>query len=519
MSKELIVSSGPHETKVAILEDDELVEVYFEREKRHGLAGSIYKGRVTRVLPGMQSAFVNIGLDRDAFLYVSDFFEDNDEYDRVVTTVEDKVVKMQEKGELPEAADAPPAAPAAAAPVLEPPAPRAPRSEEAGDDRWARRGRRGRRRGGRGFPESKYAAPQRAPIPSRPVEPAPDSSDFEVLPGETLAKYGRPASEDEIFALPTAELPEPSTETTPMLPVEPVAEEPDLPEIQDPAAPEHSFIELVSLGAADRELAEAPAAPAAVDAAAAASEEEDDDESESLPTEIEEGLGILDLSEPAVEPEATLPTSDDQPAPTDEEAEPLVEEEEAPETEGADLAPVGTGGEAREASIRDRNHGRRFLHRGGRRPRRRGRPEGRERRGPERAAPLAAAAEPVAVRTAETSITDLLKEGQEIIVQIAKEPLGKKGARITSHIALPGRYLVYMPTVDHVGVSRKIQSEEERHRLKRIVQTHRVGMPGGFIVRTAGEGHSEDEIRSDMMFLYNLWLDMRQKRSAATRRR
>jgi ribonuclease G len=109
------------------------------------------------------------------------------------------------------------------------------------------------------------------------------------------------------------------------------------------------------------------------------------------------------------------------------------------------------------------------------------------------------------------SISDLLKEGQEIIVQIAKEPLGQKGARITSHIALPGRFVVYMPTVDHAGVSRKVPSEEERHRLKRVVQTHRQGIPGGFICRTAAEGKSEEELKSDMHFLYNLWLDMRQK--------
>ena len=105
----------------------------------------------------------------------------------------------------------------------------------------------------------------------------------------------------------------------------------------------------------------------------------------------------------------------------------------------------------------------------------------------------------------------MLKAGQEIIVQIAKEPLGKKGARITSHVALPGRFLVYMPTVDHIGVSRKIPTEEERQRLKRILLTHRTGIPGGYIVRTAGEGRTEDELRADMMFLYNLWLDMRQK--------
>ncbi|HEY1271348.1 MAG TPA: ribonuclease, partial [Terriglobales bacterium] len=75
MNKELYVSSTPHETKVALQEDDQLAEVFFERENEYTLAGSIYKGRVTRVLPGMQSAFVDIGLERDAFLYVSDFLE------------------------------------------------------------------------------------------------------------------------------------------------------------------------------------------------------------------------------------------------------------------------------------------------------------------------------------------------------------------------------------------------------------------------------------------------------------
>src|SRR5689334_13817132 len=75
MTRELFVSSTPHETKVGMVEDDQLAEVYLERENEYTLAGSIYKGRVTRVLPGMQSAFVDIGLERDAFLYVSDFME------------------------------------------------------------------------------------------------------------------------------------------------------------------------------------------------------------------------------------------------------------------------------------------------------------------------------------------------------------------------------------------------------------------------------------------------------------
>src|SRR5690242_21764059 len=79
MSKELFVSSTPHETKVAVVEEDQLAEIYYERENEYTLAGSIYKGRVTRVLPAMQSAFVNIGLERDAFLYVSDFLLEEDE--------------------------------------------------------------------------------------------------------------------------------------------------------------------------------------------------------------------------------------------------------------------------------------------------------------------------------------------------------------------------------------------------------------------------------------------------------
>ena len=79
MAKEICISSTPHETRLAILEDDLLTEIYYERENEYTLAGSIYKGRVTRVLPGMQSAFVDLGLERDAFLYVTDFMEEQED--------------------------------------------------------------------------------------------------------------------------------------------------------------------------------------------------------------------------------------------------------------------------------------------------------------------------------------------------------------------------------------------------------------------------------------------------------
>src|SRR6202044_942038 len=115
MSKEMVISANPHETRVAIMEEGQLCEYYVERQKEFALVGSIYKGRVTRVLPGMQSAFVEIGLDSDAFLYVSDFLEGIEDFDSGVTTaVVDKVQKMEDEGGQVSPAENP------AAPVAEP---------------------------------------------------------------------------------------------------------------------------------------------------------------------------------------------------------------------------------------------------------------------------------------------------------------------------------------------------------------------------------------------------------------
>jgi ribonuclease G len=556
MSKELIVSSTAHETKVAVLESDELVEVFFERERQYGLAGSIYKGRVTRVLPGMQSAFVNIGLDRDAFLYVSDFFEDNEEYDRLVTTAEEKVLKLEEKAQLvlPDAAapaDSPEPRrlelrfeprPDAAPPASEAePLPELPPRYIDPPDRFpgGRRRGRGRRRGGRpggpparGFPDSKFANRLDAPPPryeprpelrfepradARP-EPLPESEPepffepietaepvgFEVLPGESLAKYSRPTEETEFR--PTLE-PDP----------EPI-EESSLEELRLDNRLEHSIPDLESEPSRDREGAVDP------DLLRPPAEEQ-----LRLDNRLEHSIPDLEPEpsrdpEGAVAPDLHRPPSEAAAPPTDLELQ--SEPEPDPEPDGeppSEPAPAPTldaeppsEGQPLEASVREQPSERRYLQRnhrlrrgrGGRGRERTDRPERTERTDRVPRAPDVADELPTPPRL-EANITDLLKPGQEILVQIAKEPLGKKGARITSHIALPGRYLVYMPTVDHVGVSRKIQSDDERLRLKRVVQGHRTGMPGGFIVRTAGEGHTDDEIRADMDFLYNLWLDLR----------
>jgi ribonuclease G len=569
MSKELVVSANRHETRVAIVEDDAVVEIYHQRENEYSLAGSIHKGRVTRVLPGMQSAFVDIGLDRDAFLYVSDFFEDNEEYDKIVTSVEEKVLKLDrvpaglaEVAAVPDgvATASPEAAPDAAGYVAEPasadppPVSSAPMGAPTGvptlapgmdsrrDDR--RGGRRSRRRrgqkgGGHGLPDSKYYSPRsEGEAPTDPAPPAAEpritppppsgteteAEDFLVLPGESLAKHIRAdgaeftgdAQEEPppAWAPPEAEAPPAIVERAagqqPEPPAEPPAIEEEPPVTAAAAAPVAEAVEpspavepKVPAVAEDA----TPEAEAAEDMELAATDAAEPDAAGdatgSLATDAELAEALVDAME--------FPAED---ASGETNGEPAVVEDEGPEP-----ARIPT---SLTAALREQ--GPRYLHRVSRRMRRKGRgpvPEGgRPQHEPRVAEPLPRAPEERTVaaprgvpesRPATASISDLLKEGQEIIVQIAKEPLGQKGARITSHIALPGRFLVYMPTVDHIGVSRKIPTDEERLRLKRILQTHRAGIPGGYIVRTAGEGRSEEELRADMMFLYNLWLDMRQK--------
>ena len=110
-------------------------------------------------------------------------------------------------------------------------------------------------------------------------------------------------------------------------------------------------------------------------------------------------------------------------------------------------------------------------------------------------------------------IEELLKEGQEILVQVVKEPLGTKGARLTSHVTMAGRFLVFMPTVDHVGVSRKIESRDERSRLRGIVREFREahGFTGGVIIRTAAAGRPKEDIVADLEAFHTIWTEIRQR--------
>jgi ribonuclease E len=242
-------------------------------------------------------------------------------------------------------------------------------------------------------------------------------------------------------------------------------------------------------------------------------DEDDFEEEDSIHDPTLEDL--TDIEESEEEDEEDLDESD-----TEEDVlhEEFTEGVEAAPTNGFDQAQAGTAVPARDRDrSSDRGRGRRDGRRDGRRfgrsdrgdrPRHAGGAADRERSGGGRDRRGGRSS---MQSTNLPAISELLKPGQEILVQIAKEPIAKKGARITSHIALPGRFLVFMPTVNHTGVSRKIESDSERRRLKEILLSEKGEASGGFIVRTAAEGASEEELRSDLRFLLNLWADIKQR--------
>jgi Rne/Rng family ribonuclease len=598
MTRELYVSSTPHETRVGMVEDDQLAEIYLERENEYTLAGSIYKGRVTRVLPGMQSAFVDIGLERDAFLYVSDFMELPEEDD-----VE----------EIPSNRTAPPQPyhpPAEAQPAMESAAPaaEAPAAEVAeqqpsdnrgrfsgGEPREGRgdfrRGRRGRGRRGERMPESRFARPAAEPPrterndrPERNERPErTERNDYGpppgyqpiLLPGESISKYSRmsqaqPAAPPRGETSSATQRPSPLAsafpEDEPLFTAERAEASQDAPRARGAAAnaeigsPEwdrdqlkrHEMNVASVFGTAESEvdddddkltvieerhdLAPVSAGPAAGTVEEQEIEEEEadlssyvadleDDAFEEMEEEIQHpddfhGGVQHEIAASSATAEETTPgtvsgenangesisatAAQEESEEAEEDAEDAALEDAQAEAEAMLAAESGGGPVEARAEVRAPAETAAFTQRAprpgyDRRPGRGGRRGGGGRRFKRR--------EPQNLPL----ISDLLKEGQEILVQIAKEPIAKKGARITSHIALPGRFLVYMPTVNHTGVSRKIASEEERQRLKRIIISERENGHGGFIVRTAAQGASEEELRADIRFLKGLWTEIKNR--------
>jgi ribonuclease G len=579
MSKEMFISSSPHETKLAVVEDDQLVEVYYERDTDVGLVGGIYKGRVSRVLPGMQSAFVDIGLERDAFLYVSDFFfEDQEDYDKILEEAEACAVDFTAEPAQAAVEATPPAEaanreatpqmvapvpaispiPRGAAPAQAPlesqpveivapettvtPAAGAtpaasispgPSGEAHEQSHIEPRGRRFRHRGRR-FGEHRQGEHKFVPRQESSAPPA-----FEILPGESLAKYshavpespglafeeGIPAEQEAVEAEAleqdegggAAEIGPAESESLEPSSAEASSSATDQPETERqgaepaPVALEtgHAFAELRIVEAeATPQTPETPSVEPADEFASAESDVEALNETAS-PSDERMAGGTAELASAGESTEEALAEpgrETDQPSETiPEPASPVVDQQTRVPQEPAPVqaGTAETPGAPSEGTytLREPHQRPRFAPRRGRRGRRgtgyQGRSEAKRESRPGNDQPV--------------QISKLLKEGQEILVQISKEPLGTKGARITSHIALPGRYLVYMPTVDHIGVSRKISSEEERLRLRNIILEHKGPLTGGFIVRTAGQGRPEEELKADLKFLSTLWNEIRSK--------
>ena len=606
MSRELIVSVNGKEKKIAIVENDRVTEFYIERgEQNQGIVGNIYKGRVMRVLPGMQSAFVDIGLERDAFLYVTDFFDEEAEFERIVVDKSKKVdpetatraatehieqSRVEREHHIEGAQER--AEPLRDAPLVEAEAViAAEKPEEAEDGGPRRRGRRG----GRGRSRSTRAdAPEERRVVPTPAEPIDTpfvmtGSSFErISDDEERAMNGEMFKDarlqerllDEVHA---AEF---DMEDLPSAPVGSLLSDPSLTD-------SGSFQRIAD----DDDSTAAPRARAQeLEAARVRNfvDEIADESSRSLSFERVSDDEASEIAATAVgaEPEVSDPMT----------VEPVVAEKrprrsttasprkkktsvigrlfKSKKAEDEDETANGTPAlEAEtipdaEASITTgRVHEEFATRRGGRRRRRPSskRPQGAEGEKAdgaegangldeeveavdmpleaqldnmivEQPSPVEEPAEAAEVKEApeatprgerrppaprggrggrrparherspQPAITDLLKEGQEILVQIAKEPIAKKGARITSHIALPGRFLVYMPTVEHLGVSRKIESDSERTRLRKLIQKIHVeeGQPaGGFIVRTAGVGASEADLHADAKYLLRTWQDLR----------
>ena len=656
MNKELFVSSTPHETKVGLVEDDLLAEIYLERENEYTLAGSIYKGRVTRVLPGMQSAFVDIGLERDAFLYVSDFME-LEEHDEDLTDVvpanrgvqdlrpqTDQSTTPQETEEHFESSAATESQPAFGQ-VSEPGEHNtetqhstqgsAPQESSEGSDRerggWrGRRRRRGGRRDGRGdgrgearsegrerSPEPRFARPPVESVPAAPrAQESGRSQQFGppagyqpiLLPGESISKYrglAQPPAAQERRSYDSGTETVSNSSASASTPPAPVAatfpdDEPIFASASASAAPVAEAVQerdeshhaqedqveapsssaastsvdwnrefrrqelanqnqIASDGASDaQEITEevieegnervtrfehsdrsisparepegsAFAAPAF--AAPGTLEEETIDEEEAdtvryeessdegydefeeetrAPGQLAEVRETVDEIHMASLADAGVTPPAEGTAEGEEDTEELELEEAQAEAEALlDAEARGTGTVDTRAEVRAPAGTAGYTQRAPRPRPGYDRQRGGGRRGGGRRFPRRQSSQDV------PKISDLLKEGQEILVQIAKEPIGKKGARITSHIALPGRFLVYMPTVNHTGVSRKIASEEERQRLKRIVMSERENGHGGFIVRTAAQNAGEDELRADIRFLKGLWNDIKSRSEAS----
>lgn len=472
----LVVSCDVRETRAALIEDGIIAELHIERKgAAASTVGNVYVGKVTRVLPGLQAAFIDIGQERAAFLHVEDLIrpDDFDAYlagGRKHAREETRVV--EDEVEEPAEDKAPVTA-------VSPEAPRkATESEQDLADFEAR-------------PAVLPALASQLDLPSSPEIGDASSPALEPASAPGVAGESSPdlvADADESDAVVTRPRGVGSPDVAP-----------------SSALDVHARATLVTPEPAIPH-AEASAPDAAVAEAPHDEGDEGDDELEAAEGEGDEpgeadddtfagdlpGFTVSDPGEPV--PRAPAP------------ARAAGGDRGRGRRRGRSRGRGGAEprGEARGPSDRGGSGGG-----GGGGGGDRGKSRGRSGGGGDRSQQNA----PNRISKS-TPIREVVREGQEIIVQVTKDPLGTKGARCSSHISLPGRYVVYLPTVEHVGISKRIGSEKERARLREAIESMKPPS-GGLIVRTVAEGLTKKQLKADVGYLVRLWGEIAKKKETA----
>jgi len=441
MAKELIINASLPELRIALTDEGEIQELLIERKEEKGIVGNIYKGRVTRVLPGMQAAFVDIGLEKAAFLYVDDVFGHSEILDPKDDDEDD--FELDENGE--------------------------------GDDE-----------------ESQEATSDEDDLEEDFEEDGleEDIEDIEVLEEGEALSLGESESESES---PSAYL-QPQSEKNEVI-SEPIAESEE--RAQQPNETHENEAE-VEAHASEEGLSEEGSAHVS-------SSESTDEPSSSSEKKV---LAI------------SKPPSKDRDERQERQKAPFlppvfhdeIHEEGESESDRSDLSfkeEAEQQGQTSAARSQQQKQARQMPDHYMRKRFSGKRPEFRQKRDRTRRINSRQLH-----RRYPAKIENLLKEGQDVIVQVAKDPIAQKGARLTCHVSLAGRHLVCMPTIDHVGVSRRIERFDERRRLRDYVEKNKPkGM--GFIIRTASGGKEpETWIKNDIDYLKTLWSDIAEKASA-----
>jgi ribonuclease G len=401
MAKDLLVINVDlRETRVALIEDGIIAELHLERASTRSTLGNIVLGRVTRVLPGMQAAFIDIGQERAAFLHVEDLIRPDD-FEAYLSG-----------GKRPD------------------------EEQSVGDEDTIEPGQPAGQAGD--------AIPITNGLEDGAVDPGVGDDDAE-------------ADDDELDG------DEGETEG-------------------DEADDEDGAIE-------------------ADDEGAARQAETKDAVSEALQIAGENvSVGELELAPPAVPASEPVVVAPVRAAPAAESRTPRIDLPRS-KTDGR----PGNNDRTDQRTFRSKRAAR-SRHQGSQKRNGRGAKQGRGRNGQREPSRLSRS----------TPIREVVREGQEVIVQVSKEPIGTKGARVTSHVSLPGRYVVYMPTIDQIGISKRIGSEKERGRLREAIESIKPPT-GGLIVRTVAEGLTKKQLKADVGYLVRLWEEVGKKRDASGR--